>query len=445
MQKTLGITAEVYQERRCELFKKMPNASIAILPSADQKFRNHDAEYPFRQQSDFYYLSGFCESNSVLVFIKDKMGAEEFIVFNSPQDPEKTIWSGPRLGVQGALQVLGANKAYAIHEIDFVMPQLLEDKSEILYSLGRDQIFDTEISRWLNTVRAKIRRGVHAPGIFVDLHPFIHELRLRKSVSEIALMRKACEISALAHNHLMRACKPGRMEYELEAEFLHECMLKGCRSLAYMSIVGGGENACTLHYVQNDKKLESGDLVLVDAGGEYQYYAADITRTFPINGRFTADQKAIYNLVLKAQLAAIAEVRPGTHWDKLQEVIVSTLVSGLVDLGILKGNIATLIEEKAYKPFYMHSSGHWLGLDVHDAGEYKMNGQWRLLEPGMALTVEPGLYFAPNNPNLDKRWWGIGVRIEDDILVTETGHEVLTETALKTVEAIEAFMASTSK
>lgn len=425
-------------DHRRQLAQKMPASSIAILPSGRTLFRNSDAEYPFRQESNFYYLTGFNEPDAVFVLKKEE-GNITYILFCRPNHPEEEIWTGKRMGVEGAVALLGADQAYAIGELDKIMPNLLENKQNIVYSLGCNSDWDKRVMEWKSKVSSKTRKGIHTPGVWLDLAPMIHELRLIKSDYEIALMRKACDISVNAHKRLMKCCEPNQKEYELEAEFLYACYQQGCRGVAYSSIVAGGENACTLHYTQNNKTLKAGDLVLVDAGGEYQCYAADITRTFPVNGKFTEDQKKIYQLVLNAQLAAIEQVRPGTRYDQLQEVIVSIMVKGLVELNILKGRVETLIQQKAYQPFYMHSSGHWIGLDVHDVGEYKIEGEWRSLLPGMTLTVEPGLYIAPGQAGVEERWWGIGVRIEDDVLVTETGHEVLTK-APKTIEAIEHFM-----
>lgn len=435
-----GITLKEYHERRDRIFQMMPPQSIAILPSGSQKYRNADTEYAFRQDSNFYYLTGFSEPRSLMVLLKTEKNETHFILFCQSKDPELEIWTGKKLGIQGAQEQLGADDAHAFEDLDHVMPELLDNRKEIFYSLGRDSDWDARITGWLNSVRAQKKQGAKAPNTWVDLTVLIHEIRLFKSPNEIKLIKKASEISANAHVELIKACKPNKMEYELEALFVSECMRQGCRSTAYPSIVGGGRNACTLHYISNDKSLRSGDLVLVDAGGEYQNYAADITRTYPVNGTFTADQKSLYQLVLKAQLAAIECVKPGTRWDVLQETILAVLVQGLIDLGILTGTLESVIADKSYRKFYMHGSGHWLGLDVHDAGEYKEEGQYRQLKPGMVLTVEPGLYITPEEPGVDKRWWGMGIRIEDDVLVTENGHEVLTKVAPKTVEEIEQLM-----
>ncbi|HXH55208.1 MAG TPA: Xaa-Pro aminopeptidase [Gammaproteobacteria bacterium] len=435
-----GITLKEYGARRSRVLENMPPKSLAILPAGSEKYRNADAEYPFRQESDFYYLTGFCEPKSLLILLKKSVSETQFILFCQSHDPELEIWVGKKVGLDGVIEQFGADKAYLFDDLDRIMPELLKNTSEIFYSLGRHPDWDERVTGWLNSVLVQKKRAVEAPSVFKDLSCFIHEARLFKSPDEIKLMKKASEISAGAHVELIKACKTGMMEYELEALFLYECVRQGCRSMAYSSIVGGGKNACTLHYGANNAALKSGDLVLVDAGGEYQSYAADITRTFPVNGKFTEEQKLLYQLVLKAQLAAIDLVRPNTPWNILQETVVTILVEGMVLLGILKGDVKTLIDEKAYRKFYMHGSGHWLGLDVHDVGEYKLGAQYRTLQPGMVLTVEPGIYIADGEPSVDKRWWGIGIRIEDDVLVTENGHEVLTESVPKTVEEIEQLM-----
>jgi Xaa-Pro aminopeptidase len=433
-----------YAKRRLSLGEKLSPSSIAILPSANLLNRNADTEHPFRQDSNFYYLTGFDEPEALLVLRKEKNGQLRTILFCRPNCPAEEVWVGPRMGMEGAIKQLGVDFAYSIEELDKMMPSLLENNEYLYYTLGVQDAWDLRVIHWLKTARRKIRAGIRIPKDCRDFNSFIHEQRLIKSENEIKLLRKAAEISVNAHKRLMQYCRPNQYEYELEAEFLHECYQKGCRAVAYSSIIAGGSNACILHYTQNNKPLKNNDLVLVDAGGEYQYYAADITRTFPVNGRFSEEQKKIYQLVLDAQVQAIHEIRPGISYNKIQEIIVAVLVQGLVTLNILQGEVEELIKKNAYKQFYLHSSGHWLGLDVHDAGDYKIEGEWRALQPGMTLTVEPGIYIPPGQKEVDPRWWGIGVRIEDDILVTATGHEVLTHGAPKTVEEIERWM-NTSK
>jgi len=313
------------------------------------------------------------------------------------------------------------------------------------YAMGRDADFDRHVMEWVNLIRAKVRAGATPPGEFLDLDHFLHDMRLYKSAAEVRLMEAAAKISARAHCKAMKTCAPGRYEYELEAEIQYVCALEGGRRSAYNSIVGGGKNACILHYVENDQKLKSGDLVLIDAGCEYEYYASDITRTFPVNGKFNREQKAIYNLVLKAQAAAISKIVPGNHWNEPHDASVRTIVEGLIDLGLLKGKVEKNIIKEAYKDFYMHRIGHWLGMDVHDVGDYKVGSEWRVLEPGMVMTVEPGIYVAVDNKKVDAKWRGIGVRIEDDVLITKDGCRVLSDGAPKTVADIEKLMAGRKK
>lgn len=428
--------------RRQKVFDEMPNASIALLPSAKLQWRNNDAEYPFRQCSDFYYLTGFCEPDSVLFLIKDKQGKTEYGLFCQPKNEEEEIWTGPKAGIEGAKEVFAVDKAFPVEKLEEQLLEWLSDYSHLLYSFGSDRQFDKKIEEWLGRLQRKNRRGFHSPKMIIDFKSMIHRFRRVKSDYEITLMKKAAEISALGHLQLMKLCRPNLMEYQLEGDFLQHCFYKGIRMQAYTPIVAGGKNACILHYTDNDKPLREGDLVLIDAGGEYQYYASDITRTFPISLKFNQPQKQIYDLTLKAQMAAIDQIRPGVPFARLQEVIVDILVEGFIALGLLTGDKKTLIEQKAYQRFYMHSSGHWLGLDVHDVGDYKDENGSVLFEPGMVLTVEPGIYIAPNQKDVDKKWWGIGVRIEDDVLVTKTGHEVLSSAVPKTVEEIEKIRAS---
>ena len=434
------IESKEYKERRQALLKKLPPFSVAILPATEEKIRNRDATYLFRQDSNFYYLTGFCESEALLVLLKAQEDQAEFILFCKKRNREEEIWTGSFAGQEGAIQQFGADHSYPLEEVDRMMPIFFENKQNIVYSLGQSENWDKRVIQWLNNGRAKHRQGVEMPTLWLDLLPLLDEQRLIKSNAEIALMRRAAEISASAHIAVMQACKPGKKEYELEGTFIHECYKRGARDMAYTPIVGGGNNACTLHYIKNDQTLNAGELVLIDAGCEYQYYASDITRTIPVNGKFNENQKLIYELVLKAQTCAIEAIKPGVRWDKLQEMIVTILVEGLVALGILQGEAEALIRDKAYKQFYMHSSGHWLGLDVHDVGAYKVKHEWRELMPGMVLTVEPGVYIWPQK-NVDKCWWGIGVRIEDDVLVTTNGFEVLSRDVPKTIQEIEDLMA----
>jgi Xaa-Pro aminopeptidase len=401
--------------------------------------RNRDVEYPYRCDSDFYYLTGFAEPEAVAVLVPGRPQGE-FILFCRERDPLMETWYGRRAGTEGAVAQYGADDAFPITDIDEILPGLLESRERVFYTMGASPEFDTRVISWVREIRSRERSGAHAPDEFVGLDHLVHDMRLYKSRAEIKQMRTAANIAAAAHKRAMQACRPGMMEYEVEAEFLHEFRRHGCEP-AYSSIVGGGENGCILHYRENDAALRDGDLLLIDAGAEYQYYASDITRTFPVNGRFSAAQKLLYNLVLDAQLAAIAEVVPGNHWNAPHDAAVKVLTKGLVKLGLLKGRPAQLIKDGAYRRFYMHRTGHWLGMDVHDVGDYKVGEEWRVLEPGMVLTVEPGLYIPLGSKGVAKKWQGIGIRIEDDVLVTREGNEVLSKAAPKSVDEIEALMA----
>ncbi|MDE1462533.1 Xaa-Pro aminopeptidase [Spartinivicinus poritis] len=428
-----------YKQRRSNLMAEMDDNSIAVIPSAPIQVRNRDVDFPYRQDSDFYYLSGFPEPEAVLVLIPGRSHGEA-ILFCREKDPEKELWEGLRAGQEGACEKYGFDDAFPVNDIDEILPGLIEGKSRVYYEIGTNEIFDRRMMSWINSIKAKTKQGSVPPGEFVALDHILHEMRIFKSEAEIALMKKAAEISANAHLRAMKACQPGCYEYQLEAELLHEFVYNGCRAAAYNSIVGGGVNACILHYTENNDVLADGDLVLIDAGCELDHYASDITRTFPVNGKFSKEQQAIYELVLKAQLAAIEAVQPGNHFNQPNDVTVQVITEGLVELGLLSGDVEQLIKEEKYKPFYMHKAGHWLGMDVHDVGEYKIDGEWRKLEPGMVLTIEPGIYIAPDNEDVEKRWRGIGVRIEDDVVVTESGHIVMSADVPKEVTEIEDLM-----
>lgn len=429
-----------FHKRRLRLLNMLEPDSIAILPAAPERTRSRDVEHPYRPDSDFYYLTGFAEPEAIVVLIPGRRQGQ-FVLFCRERDPLMETWNGRRAGLDGAVAHYGADDAFPIGDVDDILPGLMENKERVYYSMGNHPDLDQRMIEWLNRVRRKARAGVHAPGEFISLDHLLHEMRLIKSGAEIQAMKKAAKVSAAAHCRAMQVCKPGMMEYQLEAELLHHFMVNGCRHPAYPAIVGGGENGCILHYTENESELKDGDLLLIDAGGEYDNYAADITRTFPVNGKFTAAQKALYEVVLKAQYAAIEQVQPGNHWDAPHQAAVKALTKGLIKLGILKGTPAKLIKAEAYRRFYMHRTGHWLGMDVHDVGDYKVDGQWRELEPGMVLTVEPGLYIAPGSKGVAKKWWGMGIRIEDDVRVTRNGHEVLTSGVPKAVAEIEALMA----
>ncbi|MBA2651004.1 MAG: Xaa-Pro aminopeptidase [Tatlockia sp.] len=427
-----------YQARRQKLAASLPAGSIAIIPAANECLRNGDAHYRFRQDSDFYYLTGFNEPEAVMLIVAGNPSLS--YLFNRPRDPAQEQWTGKRLGQEGACQALGVDEAYPIESFASRLTEFLSDKTQIYYSIGRHPTIEKEIFMAFEQVKKQIRSGIKVPEAFCDLEPMLSEMRLFKSEAELMLLRRAAEISVEAHKCAMRACKKSENEYQLEAELLYQFSYGGCRAVAYEPIVGGGANSCILHYTDNNQPLKKGDLLLIDAGGEYENYAADITRTFPVNGCFSEEQRAIYELVLKAQRAGIACIKPGLAWNEVQVKMIHVLTEGLVDLGLLKGSIDELIAAQAYKPFYMHNSGHWLGLDVHDAGRYKINGKWRALEPGMVLTVEPGLYISAGMEGVDKRWWNIGVRIEDDILVTQDGYENLTAGLPVEIAEIEALL-----
>ena len=431
--------AREFPKRRKRLMDMMGDESIAIIPTSPVRIRNRDVVYPFRPDSDFLYLTGFHEPEAVAILVPGRTQGE-YVLFCRERDPKLETWDGLRAGVEGACENYGANDAFPISDLDEILPGLIEDKERIFFTMGHDPAFDQRVLGWVNQVRGKGRAGVGAPDEFIALTHLLHEMRLYKSKQEIRAMRQAAKISAAAHRRAMRTCRPGMMEYQIEAEMMHEYVRSGARSTAYPPIIGSGANACILHYTENSAKLGDGELLLIDAAAEYDCYAADITRTFPVNGSFSEAQRQIYELVLKAQLAAIDAVRPGNHWNAPHDAAVEVLTEGLVALGILEGRVRGLIKEEAYFDYYMHRTGHWLGMDVHDVGDYKLEGEWRMLEPGMVLTVEPGLYFAPRR-GLAKKWWNIGVRIEDDVLVTRDGHDVLSKDAPKTVADIEAIMA----
>ena len=435
----MSISKTEFARRRKNLMALMDPHSIAIIPSAREQVRSRDTEYPFRQDSDFYYLSGFTEPEAVLVLLPGRRHGQ-FVIFCRERDPKMELWTGYRAGPEGVCEKHGADDAFPISDIDDILPGLLEGRERVYYSMGRSAEFDRQIMGWVNSIREKESSGAVPPGEFTDLDHMLHELRLYKSAAEIRLMRRAGDITTCAHRRAMKTCSAGMYEYQLEAELQHEFATSGARYAAYPSIVGGGANACVMHYVENSAKLRDGDLVLIDAGCELEYYASDVTRTFPVNGRFSTEQRALYELVLTAQLAAIAAIKPGNHWNQPHDASVRVMTQGLRELGLLKGSLANLLKREAYRAFYMHRVGHWLGLDVHDVGDYRVAEEWRLLEPGMVMTVEPGLYIAADNTKVAKKWRGIGIRIEDDVVVTESGCDVISSGAPKKVEEIEALM-----
>ncbi len=428
--------ATLYAGRRRRLALAM-HEGVAAIPTAPERVRNHDAHYPYRHDSAFYYLSGFPEPEAVLVVVA---GDEpKSILFCREKNAEREVWDGFRHGVDGARERFGFDETYPIAALDETMTRLLADRPALFTPLGADPEWDARTMRWLNAVRAQARAGVAAPERVHDVRALTDEMRLRKDAHELALMRRAAAISAAAHRRIQRAARPGRFEYEIEAELLHEFRLQGAQFPAYWPIVAAGANACTLHYVANSARLAEGELLLVDAACEFAGYAADITRTFPVNGRFSAAQRDVYEVVLAAQRAALAAVRPGAAWTEPHDAAVRVIAQGLIDLKLLGGGLDEAIEKETYKRFYMHRTGHWLGMDVHDAGRYKVEGAWRRLEPGMTFTVEPGLYLRAAD-DIPEPLRDIGVRIEDDVVVTADGCENLTAAAPKSIDDIESWM-----
>ncbi|CAG0972265.1 Xaa-Pro aminopeptidase [Methylophilaceae bacterium] len=413
-------------------------SGVAVIPTAPEATRNRDSHYPYRFDSYFYYLTGFQEPEAVLILCA---GPEpKSVLFCRDKDMEREIWDGFRYGPQGALEKFGVDEAYPVSRLDELAPGLIAGQPQLFYTLGSDPAWDHRVTGWLNQLRAQARSGVAVPRALTDIRALVDDMRLVKSPYELGIMRAAANISAEAHGNAMRAAKPGAMEYEIEAELLHTFYRHGSRSPAYASIVAGGANACVLHYVANDAPLRDGDLLLIDAGCELEGYASDITRTFPVSGKFSAAQKDLYELVLAAQQAAIEKIRPGGHWNEPHEAALDVLIRGFIDFGLCKGSPESVLESGDYRRFYMHRTGHWLGLDVHDAGEYKTAaGEWLQLEPGMTLTVEPGCYVRPAD-DVPEHFWNIGIRIEDDAHVTADGCEIITSAAPKTVAGIEDVM-----
>ena len=424
-----------FARRRRQLMRMMGRGAIAIVPAASVKQRNNDVEYHYRQDSDFQYLTGFGEPEAVAVLVPGRPQGE-YVLFVRDRDPTREIWDGARAGPDGAVEQYDADDAFPIADIDEILPGLLERCSRVYYTMGVHPDFDQRVFGWVNGLRAQAKKGLHTPQEFVALDHQLHEMRLFKSRAELDAMRRAGEIAAQAHCRAMRSAAPGRMEYEVMADILHE-FHRHKADISYYPIVGSGPNACVLHYHANDRQMRDGDLLLIDAGCEFDYYASDITRTFPVNGRFTPPQRALYEVVLAAQEAAIEKARPGNHWNEPHEAAVKVITQGLAKLGLLKGKVPALIKSEAYKKFFMHRTGHWLGMDVHDVGEYKVGEEWRLLEPGMVMTVEPGIYIAPGTKGVAKEWQGIGIRIEDDVAVTDRDPEVLTSDVPRDADEIE--------
>ncbi len=440
MKPATGIDGKEFARRRKQLMRIAGDDAILVLPAAPERIRSRDTHYPYRQDSDLWYLTGFPEPEAVLVLVPGRAHGEA-ILFCRERDPEREGWDGPRAGPEGAVDRFGLDDAYPIEDLDEILPGLLEGRTRVYYHFGRDTEFDLKLIGWLNRVRAQVRAGAQPPHEFLELGHLLDELRLFKSPAELKLMQRAADITIQAHEVAMRCARAGVREYELQAEIervfrMHDAVP------AYRSIVGAGGNACVLHYVANDGQAKEGDLVLVDAGAEYRNYAADVTRTFPVSGRFSPAQRALHDLVGAAHAAALAQARPGVPYEAGHAAAVRTLTEGLLRLGLLKGSLAKNIETAAYRRFYRHKTGHWLGLDVHDVGDYRIEGESRLLEPGMVFTIEPGLYIAPDDTSVAAKWRGIGIRTEDDVVVTKNGARVLTDRLARSADGIEALMAS---
>jgi len=434
----MTLRKDEYARRRRQLMKMMGKGGIAILPAAPERQRNGDVHYHYRPDSDFHYLTGFDEPEAVAVLIPGRPQAE-YILFVRDRDPARETWDGRRAGPDGAVRDHGADDAFPIGDIDDILPGLMEQCERVYQTMGVNHDFDQRIIGWVNTLRGQAKLGMHTPQEFVALDHLLHDMRLFKSRGEIQAMREAAQIAVRAHIRAMKATRPGVHEYEVMAEILHE-FHRNRADISYHPIVGGGPNACTLHYHENSAELHDGDLLLIDAGCEFGLYASDITRTFPVNGRFSPEQRAIYDVVLEAQDGALACIRPGKHWNEPHDAAVRAVTQGLVKLGLLKGRVPALIKAEAYKKFFMHRTGHWLGMDVHDVGDYKVGDEWRVFEPGMCLTVEPGIYIPAGTKGVPKRWWNIGVRIEDDVVVTPGGCDLLTAGLPRTAAEIERVM-----
>lgn len=437
----LSLPLDEFKKRRAHILKKLikvsPNA-VAVIPGAQLQTRSRDTEYPFRQDSDFFYLTGFDEPNALLVLAPS--ADDPVQLYCQPTSPSEEVWHGRRLGVDKAADALGVDFAASIDDADDHLFALLDGAEQVFYPHDKPELA-AQLSMIADELRAAPKKGHQAPTAWVDINPWLADMRIIKSAAELNLMRQAAAISVAAHKRAMRFTKPGKFEYQVAAEIHHEFAMHGALSPAYGTICGGGENACILHYTENESELRDGDLLLIDAGAEFAGYAGDITRTFPINGRFSAEQKALYNVVLAAQEAALATLKPGSDMAKAFEAAGDVLTTGLHELGILQGDARDLMENHAYRPFMIHGLGHWLGLDVHDVGTYTQAGKKRKFEPGMVLTIEPGIYIPTGTEGVDSKWHGIGIRIEDDVIITETGHENMTAEVPKTVEEIEQWMA----
>ncbi len=433
------MNSKEFARRRKQLSRMVAPGGIVILPAAPVRMRSRDVEHRYRQDSDFFYLTGFAEPAAVAVLAPGRSNGE-YLLFCRERNSDKELWDGKRAGPDGAMQDYGVDDAFPIDDVDEILPGIMESCTRVYYTMGVYPEFDARMAEWVNLLRSRESRGVHTPQEFVALDHLLHDMRLYKSRAEVSAMRKSAKVAARAHTRAMQFVRPGVYEYEVEAEFMHE-FRRHDAWVSYSPIVGSGSNSCTLHYVDNDAELRDGDLVLIDAGCELDYYASDITRTLPVNGRFSPEQRAIYEIVLEAQLAAIDKTRRDNHWNEPHDAAVKVITQGLRKIGLLDGTLSKLIRNGAYREFFMHRTGHWLGMDVHDVGDYKVGDEWRLLEPGMVMTVEPGIYI-PAQRGIPARWHDIGVRIEDDVVVTSNGADVLSKNLAKEPDEIEALMQS---
>jgi Xaa-Pro aminopeptidase len=437
----IAVHLKEFEKRRRILMDLMGPGGIAVLAAAPESVRSRDVTHSYRQDSDFYYLTGFCEPEAVAVLIPERRQGQ-FIIFCRERDREREMWNGLRAGPEGVVAEYGADDAFPLEDIDDILPGLLEQTERVYYSMGVFAEFDQRLLTWMRQLRSRRQSG-HAPDELITLDHLVHEMRLFKSAREAKVMKRSARIAEGAHRRAMSICKPGMKEYELAAEFYHEFARHGAEC-SYQPIVASGSNACILHYTENNAVLNDGDLILIDAGCEYELYASDITRTFPVNGQFSSNQRALYDIVYAANRAAIAQVKNGNHWNDPHDAAVKEITRGLRDVGILKGRLSTLLKSKAYLPYFMHKTGHWLGIDVHDVGDYKIADHPRLLEPGMVMTIEPGIYVSPDMKGVSKSWKGIGIRLEDDVYLSRAGSEVLSNRLPSSAQEIEEFMGSSS-
>ncbi len=429
-----------HHRRRQELLNQIGDNDIVIVPTSSVKTRNSDVDFQFRSDSDFFYLTGFSEPEAVAVICPGRPNGE-YVIFCREKDLKRELWDGRRAGLEGVIEHYGADDAFPFEDIGDILPGMMEQRDKVYTNVGRYPEFDAQVLGWLNQIKSDAASGKHAPYELVDLSHLLYEQRLIKRKDEISIMRKAGKIAAAGHRRAMRVCRPGMYEYQVQAEMECEFRKAGSVYNAYPSIVAGGENACILHYTENDQVLQDGDLLLIDAGAELDCYASDVSRTFPVNGKFSGEQRALYDIVLAAQHAAFDKCTTEHNWNEPHEAAVKIIAQGLLDEKLLQGSLDEVLESQAYTQFYMHRTGHWLGMDVHDVGDYQVAGNWRELEAGMVFTVEPGIYVSATQ-KIDSRWHDIGIRIEDNVLITKQGHEVLTSDVPTDPDEIEALMAA---